>query len=231
MKLLLFILFLFTIQNLDLSAQNDSLSTNNDSLNTAALEEYNQKLNEIEKLRYADSVKKAELENQLNKLKTTDNLEKTELLKQLKDIEENEKQRILTKRAKIDSLRNIAKGFPVIGSMHDTLFYIYTKIGASTSKDRALNITEKIDVLYEDDYFNKDSLLIDNSESTIDIVYGETIIMSISESDAIWYSGSLDETAKKFKEKILNSVETGKKENTIIKIIPHLPVFFSRKKS
>jgi len=219
MKLLLFILFLFTIQNLDLSAQNDSLSTNNDSLNTAALEEYNQKLNEIEKLRYADSVKKAELENQLNKLKTTDNLEKTELLKQLKDIEENEKQRILTKRAKIDSLRNIAKGFPVIGSMHDTLFYIYTKIGASTSKDRALNITEKIDVLYEDDYFNKDSLLIDNSESTIDIVYGETIIMSISESDAIWYSGSLDETAKKFKEKILNSVETGKKENTIIKIL------------
>lgn len=210
---------LFIIFNANIFAQNDTLSTNNDSLNTAALEEYNQKLNEIEQLRLADSIKKAELEIQLSKLKTTDNLEKGELLKQLKTIEENELKRISSKKAKIDSLRNVAVGYPVIGSMNDTLFYIYSKIGATTSKERAKNITEKIDILYEDDFFNKDSFLIVKSESTIDLVYGEMIVMSISESDAIWYSGTLIETSNIFKEKIIKSIEIGKEENTILKIL------------
>ena len=60
-------------------AQTDSLNKKNDSINTAILNDYNKKIQEIEKLRLADSAKKAELEEQLNSLKTTDNLKKEEL--------------------------------------------------------------------------------------------------------------------------------------------------------
>lgn len=193
--------------------------TNNDSINSAAIKEYNRKLKEIEELRISDSIKKAELEIQLSKLKTTDNLEKDELLKQLKAIEQNEINRVSSKKAKIDSLRNIARGYPVVGTIHDTLFYIYAKIGASTSKDRANNITSKIDILYDDDFFDADSLVIDKLDATSDIIYGEMIIMSVSESDAIWYGGSIDETANHFKNLIINSIETGKEEYSFLKIL------------
>lgn len=199
--------------------QTDSLVQKNDSINNIALQDYNQKLIEVEQQRIADSIKKVELESQLSKLKTTDNLQKEELLQQLKSIEENEKRRIENKKAHIDSLRNSAKGYPVFGVMNDTLFLVYSKIGASTPKERAINISRKIEKLYEDDFLKTDSILVLKSENTYDIVYGEIIIMSISESDAIWYDKSMHELAQSFKETIKNSIVEAKNENSWLRII------------
>ena len=104
------------------SAQTDSIKTNSDSIQMAILQDYNQKIAEIELQRIADSIKKADLESQLSSLKTTDNLQKEELLNQLKAIEENNKKRIEEKKSRIELLRNTAKGFPVTGVLGDTLF-------------------------------------------------------------------------------------------------------------
>lgn len=202
--------------------QTDSIVQKNDSINNIALNEYNQKLGEVEKLRVADSIKKAELESQLLKLKTTDNLQKEDLLQQLKSIEENEKKRIEDKEAHIESLRNTAKGYPVIGAMKDTLFLIYSKIGASTPKERAINISRKIEKLYEDDFLKADSILVMKSENTFDIIYGEIIIMSISENDAIWYGKGMPELAQSFKETIKNSIVEAKNENSWLKLIARI---------
>lgn len=202
--------------------QTDSIVQKNDSINNIALNEYNQKLGEVEKLRVADSIKKAELESQLLKLKTTDNLQKEDLLQQLKSIEENEKKRIEDKKAHIESLRNTAKGYPVIGAMKDTLFLIYSKIGASTPKERAINISRKIEKLYEDDFLKADSILVMKSENTFNIIYGEIIIMSISENDAIWYGKGMPELAQSFKETIKNSIVEAKNENSWLKLIARI---------
>lgn len=199
--------------------QTSSLDQKNDSINKVALQEYNQKLVEVEQQRIEDSIKKAELESQLSKLKTTDNLQKEELLQQLKSIEENEKRRIENKKAHIDSLRNSAKGYPVFGAMNDTLFLVYSKIGALTPKERAINISRKIEKLYEDDFLKTDSILVLKSENTYDIVYGEIIIMSISESDAIWHDKSMHELAQSFKETIKNSIVEAKNANSWSKIL------------
>jgi len=199
--------------------QTSSLDQKNDSINKVALQEYNQKLVEVEQHRIEDSIKKAELESQLSKLKTTDNLQKEELLQQLKSIEENEKRSIENKKAHIDSLRNSAKGYPVFGAMNDTLFLVYSKIGALTPKERAINISRKIEKLYEDDFLKTDSILVLKSENTYDIVYGEIIIMSISESDAIWHDKSMHELAQSFKETIKNSIVEAKNANSWSKIL------------
>lgn len=103
-------------------AQTDSLFQKNDSVNRSFLQDYSKKLTAFEKQRIVDSIKKADLESQLVKLKTADNLQKEELLNQLKTLEENEKQRIADKKAQIEALRSIAKGYPVTGVMTDTLF-------------------------------------------------------------------------------------------------------------
>lgn len=200
-------------------AQVDSTNTYHDSINVAILQEYNTRLIEIEKQRIADSIKKAELEVQLKALKTTDNLQKEQLLQQLKAIEDNEKLRITDKKSRIDSLRKTAKGFPVTSVIKDTLFVIYSKIGASTPKERADNITRKIKKLYDNDFLKIDTIAVINSENTFDIVYGETIIMSISETDALWYNKSMPELAYEFKTKIKNSIIEAKKENSLQKLL------------
>ena len=97
------------------SLEIDSTANTQDSVKIVALQEYEQRLAEIEKLRVADSLKKVDLEIQLKSLKTTDNLKKEELLKQLKTIEESEKERVENKKARIELLRNTIKGFPVVG--------------------------------------------------------------------------------------------------------------------
>lgn len=203
-------------------AQTDSLDQKNDSISLVALKEYNQKLAEVEQQRIADSIKKAELETQLLKLKTTDNLQKEELLKQLKEIEESKQKRIKDKKIQIDSLRNIVTGYPVIGAMKDTLFLIYSKIGASTPKERAANISHKIKKLYEDDFLNTDSILVMEAENTFELVYGETILMSISENDAMWYDKSIDELTLFFRDTIKQSIIYAKKENSWLKVLERI---------
>lgn len=204
---------------------------NKDSINNSLLKDYHKKLSEITAQRKQDSIKKIALEKTLQSLKTTDNLKKEELFKQLKKIEESENQRISEKKAKIDALRNTAKGFPVVGVMKDTLFLIYSKIGSSTASERAQNISKKIALLYNDDFLKIDQIRVHPFDNTFDIVYNDLIIMSISEADAIWYNQSIDNSAELFKNNIKNAITTAKKENSVQKIAMRiglvLLVFFS----
>lgn len=197
----------------------DSIANSNDSINTALLNSFHQKISEIKKQREADSIKKIELENTLKSLKTTDNLKKEELLNQLKEIEQSELNRISEKKARIDQLRKTAKGFPVLGVLNDTLFSIYTKIGSSTPKERAINISRKIETLYNDDFLDIENIQVSKYENSYDIVCKEMIIMSISEADAIWYNHTIQDTAERFKNQIKTAVITAKEENSLQKLL------------
>lgn len=193
-----------------------------DSLNIKALKAYQEKLEEIEKQRIDDSLKRVELENKLNSLKTTDNLKKEELQKELQKIADREIQRISQKKAQIDSLKLTSKGFPVTGPLNDTLFYIYTRIGASTAFERASNITKKINSLYDDDFLKIDSLISVTADNYIDIVYGEKIIMSISETDALWNNIPMPELAETYLLLIKKSIIFAKEETSLLKILTRI---------
>jgi small-conductance mechanosensitive channel len=200
-------------------AQTDSITKVTDSVNAFIMQEYQNKIAEIENLRIADSIKKATLEAELNSLKTTDNLKKEELQQQLQEIENSKKERLASKKARIEALKETAKGFPVIGVMQDTLFFIYSKIGATTQKERAASISKKIYKLYDDDFLKIDSILVNKAESTVDINYGETIIMSVSEVDALWNNTTLEDLAKDYQSKIKASVLLAKNERSWTKTV------------
>lgn len=195
--------------------QADSTNINNDSINASILANYNQQLQQIEQQRLADSVKKAELEIELSSLKTTDNLKKEELQKQLEEISKQEENRLAQKKAKIDSLRSTAKGFPVLGFFNDTLFIIYNKSGSFSAKERALAITNKIKNLSDVFGFKEDSLKLIPSEATLDLIYDETIIISISESDALWNNVTKQELGSTYKTVIAQAVLNYKSETSV----------------
>jgi small-conductance mechanosensitive channel len=84
----------------------------------------------------------------------------------------------------ISKLELKLKGYPV-NPFKDTLFYVYNKVGSFTAENRAKAITEKIRKLYEDSFFEKDSISVAPSDISQDIIYkNDFVIMSILEVDA-----------------------------------------------
>jgi len=214
------LLFLFILIAVFTSnAQKDSTNRIADSLQNNFLSIQSKQLKELENTRIKDSIKKVELQKEIGELSTVDNVKKQELLGELDNLKSRETERIKVKQHKIDSLRNFVKGFEVAPFMHDTLFSVYTKIGSSTAKDRAITITKRIKTLADDYLFNADSLKAEPNETTIDIVYGDIIIMSISENDALWKNTSKEELAAHYKEIIGNAVMNYKKATSFTTII------------
>jgi small-conductance mechanosensitive channel len=159
-----------------------------------------------------DSIQQVKLEQELSSLKTTDNLRKEELQKQIQEIKDKEAKSILQKKARIDSLRQSVKGFPVEGFFSDTLFLIYNRSGGFSAKERAEAISKRIKNVARAAKFNADSLKLSEGESNYEIVYGETILMSISDNDAIWNNTSKHELAQENLQIISQAIKKYKKE-------------------
>lgn len=208
----------FVLAGTALWGQVNNNHSRNDSVKDDTPVEYSLKLADIERSRVSDSIKKAELEAQLKRLRTTDNLQKEELLRKLRVIEGNEHARIAAKRAHIDSLRSKLKGYPVVGVLRDTLFLIYSRIGSLTPSERAVNISARIRKLYDNDFLKLDSIRVVHSENTYDVVYGEVVIMSVSENDALWYGQSMQRLANYCKTTIKESIVKARVENSFRKV-------------
>ncbi|WP_460546130.1 mechanosensitive ion channel family protein [Echinicola sediminis] len=200
-------------------AQNDSLEIKLDSADGLLLEAYENRLKAIESQRLEDSLKRVILELRLKDLKTTDNLEKEELQRQLDEISAQGEKLQLEKKAHIDSLRSRSPGYPVLGVLNDTLFYIYTKIGSSRPNERAKTISQKINQLYEDDFLSVDSIKVISADNVLDLVYKETIIMSVSELDALWNEKSPLELAESYQLAIRDAINRAREDNGLITIL------------
>jgi len=197
-KISVIFLALMQLSNLGFTQTNIKV-TDSDSLHNDFLLSQSKLFKEMETARFQDSLKKIELENKIAALSAAENSKKQELLKELELLKNKDAERIALKVHKIDSLRNFVKGYAVIPFLNDTLFSIYNKLGSLSAKDRAEAITERVRKLAEDYFFKTDSLLIIPSETTIDIVFGESIIMSVSENDGLWQNTSIQNLAAKYK--------------------------------
>ena len=173
----------------------------------------------IEKQRILDSVKKAQLVARLDQLKEGDDSQKNELEQELAEIDLKESTAHSLRKARIDSLRSTAQGYPVLGVDGDTLFLLYSKTGALTASERAKSISEKIKNLYSDDFFGNNTLEVVASEDSFDIVYAETIVMNVSENDALWYQTDREALANDFKNRIETSIVESKANNSLSKIL------------
>lgn len=217
-----FLIILTFISVFPALAQTDSLSKRQDSLNLAVLRDYELKIKDLAIQRANDSIKRIELEAKLSSMGTADRTKEKELQKQLEEITYRQQHQESRKKAKIDSLRQNTKGYPVIGILMDTLFYIHAKTGAFTPLERAQNISRKIHLLYNNDFLRVDSIITIKSENTVDIVYGETIVMSITETDALWNNLTMDELANQNCLLIRTAIQQAKIENGFTKLLTRI---------
>lgn len=106
-------------------------------------------------------------------------------------------------------------GFPVLGSNQDTLFLIYSKSGSLTAKDRATRTSTRIQSLAENDFYNPDSLKVEQQEGTSDIVYGDQILISLTSRDAEAHDSAPDSLALQWRTLINSDLSDYRSEHRL----------------
>ena len=179
-------------------AATDSVEKHINSL-TQQLETYEKLLQENNEKRKQDSLARVDLFKRIQLLQESDKVNQATLREQIRAIEERDSIRKAKQRARAKDLRNSTKAF-IIAPLGDSLFSIYTKLGPAMAEDRAKNVTQKIEQFVSDDFFYEDSLTIVSQGGTIDVVYSDLIVTSVSDWDVLWVEGiSKDSLAVTYK--------------------------------
>jgi small-conductance mechanosensitive channel len=184
-----------------------------DSEKNKILSNQSEEFQNIKASQIGDSLRLLELKNEMLRLGTSNNSKKQELSDEQERILIKDSLRKILQKLKIDSLRAIVNGFPVILS-RDTLFFVFTKLGSYSPRERARVISERIYKLAENYFYSEDSLEVIPSELTTDITYGEETIISVSELDAVWMNSSREKLAEEYKNIIVRAIKTYKIENS-----------------
>ena len=185
-----------------------------DSIKNAELQSSTKILVRVDSIRSVDSLKLLELNKQLDELKTTDNIKKEEILEQLSDLKKADSLKKIERKNRIDSLRLITTGYPVI-PFRDTLFIVYAKLGPFSAKDRAVTIQNKIKVLAETPDFDVNSFQIFKGEQSHDLMYNDIVILSMTDNDALWLNKTRDEAVIEYQQKVGTSIENYIEENSL----------------
>jgi len=183
----LFTLHLFALVFLgtQLYAQSDSLKSPVDSTQIKKMNNGLDRVSQLSAERIADSLKRDVLQKQVNALGKGDDTERNRLLLELGALKKKDSLQQVRQVKQIDSLRKFIKGVPVVFN-RDTLFYIYAKLGSFSASDRAQAIANRLEKIASGTTFRADSLKLSQAESSIDLIYGNNLLLSINEEDAIW---------------------------------------------
>ena len=220
MRILPILLAISCFLSIEMSAQDKKI----DSINDGALSEYKLIVLSAQTQRINDSIEKLRLEEKIRGLKTTDNLEKKSLQNQLNTLRIKDSIRLVEKKIAIDSRRAAAVGYPVMGFFKDTLFTIYNNSGSFTAHERAMAISERIKTMANK--INTDSLKIIVNETTVDVLSGERIVISISENDALWNDTTMMALATKYQKIIAEAVSKYKSETSLVTLAKEFALAF-----
>nr|WP_276897997.1 mechanosensitive ion channel family protein [Pedobacter kyonggii] len=203
-------LLIFALLN---TLQQDSTSKKSDSLNTRKLNSELDKVSQLSAERLSDSLKRSELERRVSNLGDKDRIEKNTLIQELSLLRKKDSVHLSRQLAQIDSLRGVIKASPVRFAS-DTLFNIYARLGSFSAADRARAVSERLERIGDLGGFSADSLRLSNAEQSTDLIYGGTLILSITDQDALWARKDRNAYAKEISEKIAASLKKYRMDNS-----------------
>lgn len=204
-------------------AQTDSIKTaDNPQKDSMQIEDLALKLmRKSDSIKKADSIEKLLLRRQLEELSANESKKRAELLLKLNDLHVKDSLKKLQAKQEIDSLKLIAKGFPVV-PYEDTIFSVFTKIGKITPQERAEIIRLRLSELYHVFIPQIDSLDIADYGQSTDIIYRDRTIISITDYDAMWHNKSKKEIAESYRASILTDIETYKSNKSLFTLLKQI---------
>lgn len=119
--------------------------------------------------------------------------------------------------AQIATARKGAVGYPVVVAQ-DTVRWIYTKFGVLSAAERAEHSTEKIKQVASIFVPSIDSISMRNEEMNIEIYFGDHIITTITQADALWFDMDQTVMATQIAEVVQHVITEHRKQTSIITI-------------
>ncbi|MDE6691824.1 MAG: mechanosensitive ion channel family protein, partial [Muribaculaceae bacterium] len=133
----------------------------------------------------ADSLRLLEMSLRLQEMKMNEIMLRTELDNTRNRAQAEDSMKRAASIREIDSLRAVFHGVPVIVEA-DTLIIIYASMGGRSPIDRAESIAETVEKIGKEQRSRGDSVYTLENEMYIDLMYGDKVIMSVTEQDALW---------------------------------------------
>ena len=122
--------------------------------------------------------------------------------------------KLAKQRLRIDSLRRMTPGIPVIVE-GDTLYYLFAKRGGHTPQQRAEMNAAAITELGKRFNLQPDSVYIDSSDIVTDMMYGNKVLSSFTDQDGLWEGCSRDQLAAAKRKVIVDKLKVMKDEHSL----------------
>lgn len=132
--------------------------------------------------------------------------------------------KLAEQKTRIDSLRRVTKGVPVIVD-RDTLFYLYTKRGGYTAQTRAEMDAAIITELGERFNLHPDSVYIENSDIVTDVMYEDKVIVSFTDQDGLWENCTRQQLAEHVRTLIIEKLRTMHEEHSFLQLCKRILYF------
>ena len=110
---------------------------------------------------------------------------------------------------------------PVVFS-DDTLFYIDVRQVSSTPKERAEDISERLEKIFDEDLYRKNGIATITDGPYVDVICGDLIIMSLSDEDALSKGVSNQELADQYIAVIDEAFKEAYKERSLLTILTRI---------
>lgn len=181
----------------------DSLNQHKESQDSLQIQELTLQLQEM---KLNEIMLRNELDNSRNLHTTADSLKRAE------------------QQQRIDSLRALTPGVPVVID-HDTLFTLYAMRGGHSPRSRADDVQEMILKIGKSHALRKDSVHIFDSELVTDVMYGDNVIVSVTDQDGLWQNETRQELAKQYVPIISEKIRELKEENSLLQVAKRAGLF------
>lgn len=168
-----------------------------------------------------DSIRLIELELQVQEMKLNEMLLMSSIDEAKNQNFVSDSLKMAEKRNRIDSLRSLTTGVPVAINS-DTLFLIYAKRGGRTPVERAEMAQEVINKVGKNYSLSMDSLYVLESEHFSDIMYGELVVYSVTDQDALWQNTTHVELAQEYIPVITNKIVELRREYNVLQVLKRI---------
>lgn len=172
----------------------------------------------------ADSVRLQEMALQIQEMK----LNEIMLRSQLDDARNLSQTADSLKRAEqlrsIDSLRAVTPGVPVVVD-GDTLFTLYAERGGYSAFDRAEMIVDVLTKIGKDRSSHGDTIHTLENPDYIDIMYGNKVIVSLTDQDALWQGTTRHELAARYIPVLATKIDSLKEGYNLLEIAKRAALF------
>ena len=202
-KQILFILFYCALSK-HVTAQNKSVLRYRDSIKNSRLSRLSDQLYALANTDKSDSIRKAAF-LQLQELRSQDSVKIYRTLTLLKELKKEDSLKKSSLPRKVDSLRQLAGGFPV-APFEETIFNIYSPSGGFSPMERSHVTSDKIRKITHGEIFNLAWLTIKPAGNQTEISYKDQPLMAIDTTDALWMKTSKKHLAISFRNRIAGAI-------------------------